>query len=105
MDRLSPTPSVLVLWQTDGCGLCRKTRSPLDALLAERAAAGLSVPKVFERDLAEDHEAERAFLELIPVLEFGDRRLVLALRPEPIRAFLAEELDAREAVGPGPIAS
>jgi len=92
MARPSPTPP-LVLWRTDGCGLCRKTRSLLTTILAERADAGLPVPLVVERDLAEDAAAERAFFELIPVLEIGPRRLDLALRPEAIRAFLAEALD------------
>jgi hypothetical protein len=93
MDRLSPTPPALVLWRNDGCGLCRKTRGLLDSILAERAAAGLPVPTIVERDIHDDPAAERAWFELIPVLELGERRLELALHPAPIRAFLAGALD------------
>ena len=99
MDTPSPTLPTLVLWRTDGCGLCRETRHLLGLIMAERAAAGLSVPAVVERDLAEDPTAQRAFLELIPVLELRGRRLELALRPEPIRDFLAEALDGAEPRG------
>jgi hypothetical protein len=97
MDGPSPTLPTLVLWRTDGCGLCNETRHLLRLLLAERAAAGLAVPAIVERDLAENPEAQRALSELIPVLELAGRRLELALHPGPIRAFLAEALDV-----PGP---
>jgi len=99
MDDPSPTLPTFVLWRTAGCGLCDETRHLLRLLLAERAAAGLVAPAVVERDLTDHPAVERELFELIPVLELGDRRLKLAVRLEPIRAFLAEQLDG---AGPRP---
>ena len=89
-----PTPLPdLVLWRGDGCHLCDEARVLVNALLAERAAAGLRTPALVERRIADDPAAERDLLELIPVLELDGRRLPLALRSGPVRAFLAGALD------------
>ncbi len=89
-----PTPLPdLVLWRGDGCHLCDESRVLVNALLAERAAAGLRTPALVERRIADDPAAERDLFELIPVLELDGRRLPLALRSGPVRAFLADALD------------
>ncbi len=85
----APLPD-LVLWRSDRCHLCEETQELLGALLAERAAAGRDVPRLVPRRIAEDPAVERALFEQIPVLEVGGRRLPLALRSGPIRAFLDE---------------
>jgi hypothetical protein len=92
----NPTPLPhLVLWRGDGCHLCDDARALVMALLAERAAAALPIPKLVERRIADDVVAERELFELIPVLEFESRRLPLAVRAGPIRDFLADVLDGR----------
>ena len=96
MDQAAPTPLPdLVLWRGDGCHLCDDAHALLVALLGERAAAGLPAPALLERRIADDPAAEREMLEQIPVLEFEGRRLPLAIRAGPIRAFLAAALDGR----------
>jgi hypothetical protein len=90
-----PLPD-LVLWRGDGCHLCDDARVLVTALLAERAAAGLRTPTLVERRIADDPAALRDLFELIPVLELDGRRLPLAMRSGPVRAFLADTLD-----GPG----
>ena len=97
MDSPAPTPLPdLVLWRGDGCHLCDDARTLVHALLAERAAAGLRTPALVERRIADDPAVERELFEQIPVLEFDRRRLPLALRAGPIRAFLADLLDGRD---------
>jgi hypothetical protein len=85
----TPLPD-LVLWRSDRCHLCEDTAALLEQLLAARAAQGRPVPRVVPRRIADDPAAERAFFELIPVLEVGERRLPLAVRLGPIRDFLDE---------------
>ena len=84
----------LFLYTRPGCHLCDDARTVLDAVLAERAAAGLPCPTVVERDIETNDDWQRAFLATIPVIEAGDRRLELATSPARIRRLLAETLDA-----------
>jgi hypothetical protein len=89
----TPTPLPdLVLWRGDGCHLCDDARALLTVLLAERMNAGLPTPALVERRIADDPAVEQELFEQIPVLEFNGRRLPLALRVEPVRAFLAAVL-------------
>ena len=97
-----PTPlSDLVLWRGDGCHLCDDARELVTAILAERAAANLPAPALVERRIADDAEVQRALFEVIPVLEIYGRRLPLALRPGPVREFLADALDGGPGAGAG----
>ena len=93
MDAPSTPPPDLVLWRSDRCHLCEDTQALVTALLAERAAAGRPSPRLVVRRIAEDPAVERELFELIPVLEVVGRRLPLALRIGPIRAFVAEAYD------------
>ncbi len=104
MDPAAPTPLPdLVLWRGDGCHLCDDARTLVTALLAERAANRGRTPALVERRIADDPSVERELIELIPVLEFAGRRLPLAIRAGPIRAFLAAALDeGGVAAGPPP---
>jgi hypothetical protein len=87
----APTPLPdLVLWRSDRCHLCEDTEAIVEGLLAERVAGGRPVPRLVPRRIAEEPALERALFEQIPVLDVGGRRLPLAIRPDPIRAFLAE---------------
>jgi hypothetical protein len=83
----TPLPD-LVLWRSDDCHLCEDSAVLVGQLLEERAAAGRATPRLVVRRIAEDPAAERALIEQVPVLEVDGRRLPLALRLGPIRAFL-----------------
>ena len=96
----APLPD-LVLWRGDGCHLCDDARELVTAILAERAAANLPAPALVERQIADDPDAQRALFEVIPVLELGGRRLPLALRAGPVRAFLADAVDGGPGAGGG----
>ena len=88
-----PSPPLLVLWRGDGCHLCDEAAELLTLLLAERARAGLPIPAVELRRIADAPAAERAFFELIPVLEMNGVQLPLALRAAQVRAWLSARLD------------
>jgi hypothetical protein len=83
----TPLPD-LVLWRSDGCHLCEDTTAIVEQLLEQRAAAGRATPRLVVRRIAEDPAVERALFEQVPVLEVDGRRLPLAVRIGPIRAFL-----------------
>ena len=85
----TPLPD-LVLWRSDRCHLCEETTAIVEALLEQWAAAGRAVPRLVPRRIAEDPAVERELFEQIPVLEVDGRRLPLAVRLGPIRAFLDE---------------
>jgi hypothetical protein len=85
----SPLPD-LVIWHSERCHLCEETIERVEALLDEWVAAGRPVPRLVPRRIADDPAVERALFEQIPVLEVEGRRLPLAVRLGPIRAFLDE---------------
>lgn len=87
----------LYFYVRSGCHLCFDGRRILDGVLAERAAAGLPVPEVVERDIDTDDDWQRAFMATIPVIEFGDHRLDLAVSRGRIRRLVADVLDAPRA--------
>jgi Glutaredoxin-like domain (DUF836) len=80
----TPLPD-LVLYTRDGCHLCDDARDVVRALLAER---GERAPRLVERDITTNDDWHRRYLNTIPVLELGDRRLELATSPAKIRRFL-----------------
>jgi hypothetical protein len=77
-----------VLWRSDGCHLCEDTTALVEQLLQQRAADGRPTPRLVARRIAEDPAVERELFEQVPVLEVEGRRLPLAVRLGPIRAFL-----------------
>jgi hypothetical protein len=89
MDAAAPLPD-LVLWRSERCHLCQETEEFVEALLAQRAAAGAATPRLVPLLIADFPEVERALFEQIPVLQVQGRRLPLALRMDTIRAFLDE---------------
>jgi hypothetical protein len=91
--RPAPSPPLLVLWRGDGCHLCDETAEILALLLDERRRAGLAVPVVEHRRIADDPAVERELFEQIPVLEMDGERLLLALRANQVRAWLTGRLD------------
>lgn len=93
----SPLPD-LILYARPGCHLCDEARELLRALLDQRAAAGLPIPTLQERDIDSDPALERAFFASIPVVELGDRRLELVTSAAKLRRLLAEVLDEAAAI-------
>jgi Glutaredoxin-like domain (DUF836) len=83
----TPLPD-LILYRRGGCHLCDEARDVLAALLAERAADGLPVPALVERDITTNAAWERDFVASIPVVEFGGKRLELATSPTRLRRLL-----------------
>jgi hypothetical protein len=91
--RVTPPLPDLVLYGRPGCHLCDDAHQLLLTLLAERAAAGMIVPPLVERDIESDADWLRRYLVTIPVAAYGDRELELATSPSKLRRFLAEVLD------------
>ena len=89
---ITPLPD-LVLYTRAGCDLCDETRALVQSLLEDRAARGRRIAAIRERDITTNPEWERAFFDLIPVLELGGRRLELAISAAALRRFLDDALD------------
>jgi glutaredoxin-like protein DUF836 len=89
----APLPD-LVLYSRPGCHLCEEARDAVQSALEDRAARGLPVPRVVETNIEDDPELHRRYLERIPVLELGARRLELVVSPSKVRRMLADVLDA-----------
>ena len=88
----SPLPD-LVLYARPGCHLCDEAREAIEAVLAQRAAGGLPVPPLIERNIEADEALHREFLERIPVVELDGRRIELVVGLSRVRKLLAEVLD------------
>jgi hypothetical protein len=87
-----PLPD-LVLYTRPGCHLCEEAREAIQSALEDRAGRGLPVPRVVERNIEEDEELHRRYLERIPVVELGDRRLELIISMSKVRRMLADAID------------
>lgn len=83
----------LVLYSRPGCHLCAEARDAVQNALEDRAARGLPVPRVVERNIETDPELHRRYLERIPVLELDGRRLELLVTASKVRRMLADALD------------
>lgn len=88
----APLPD-LILYTRAGCHLCEESKALVLDLLADRTARGLATPRLVERDIDADPGLQRVFFDTIPVVEFGDRRLELALSAAKLRRLLADQLD------------
>ena len=89
----TPLPD-LVLYSRPGCHLCDEARIHVQSLLEDRAARGLPIAHLRERDIETDPALHRDLFEKIPVVELKGRRLELAISPAKLRRFLADGLDA-----------
>ena len=88
----APLPD-LVLYGRPGCHLCDDAHAALDALIGERASAGLPVPVLVQRDIETNEAWHDAYFQTIPVVELGDRRLGLATSALRLRRLLTDVLD------------
>lgn len=91
-----PPLSDLILYARPGCSLCEEAREAIRLVVGDRAARGLAVPVVVERNIDEDPELHRRLFERIPVVEIGDRRVELIVTVGKVRRLL------NEALGDGP---
>ncbi|NJD29700.1 MAG: glutaredoxin family protein [Chloroflexi bacterium] len=98
MPSVSPLPH-LVLYARPGCHLCDEAREAIEAVLADREARGLPVPPLSERNIDEDAELHRRFLERIPVVELDGRRIELIVTVGQVRRLLTDVLDSPPAEG------
>ncbi len=89
----TPLPD-LVLYGRPGCHLCEDARLVVQSVLEDRASHGLAVPSVVERNIETDEAWHHAYLERIPVLELGGRRIELIVSYGNVRRLLADALDA-----------
>ena len=92
----SPLPDLILYGRAD-CALCDEARQLLQALLVERAAAGLPTPTLQDRDIDADPALQRAFFATIPVVELGDRRLETVTSAAKLRRLLHDVLDGTPA--------
>ena len=97
---MAPLPD-LVLYARAGCSLCDEAREAIELVLADRRERGLAVPALVERDIEADPDLHRRYLERIPVVELGTRRVELIVTIGKMRHMLAETLDAATATAAG----
>ncbi|MFP5342318.1 MAG: glutaredoxin family protein [Candidatus Limnocylindria bacterium] len=90
---MPPLPD-LILYGRPACALCDETRAILERLLERRRSAGLTAPRLVERDIDADASWQRAYFASIPVVVLGERRLDLATSASALQRLLAEGLDA-----------
>jgi len=96
---VAPLPD-LVLYARAGCSLCDEARAAIELTLEDRSARGLPVPALVERDIEADPELLRRFLERIPVVELGTRRVELIVTVGKMRHLLREGIDGEAATVP-----
>ena len=88
---MPPLPD-LTLYARPGCSLCDEARVALDLVIADRRARGLPTPNVIERNIEDDPELHRRYLERIPVVQIGDQRVELIVSVGKVRRLLNEVL-------------
>jgi hypothetical protein len=88
---MPPLPN-LTLYARPGCSLCDEARVALELVIEDRRARGLAVPAVIERNIEDDPELHRRYLERIPVVEIADQRVELIVSVGKVRRLLNEVL-------------
>jgi hypothetical protein len=99
MPSVAPLPD-LILYARPGCSLCDEAREAIDLVVRDRTERGLLVPSIVERNIEDDPDLHRTFLERIPVVELGDQRVELIVTVGKLRRLMNEALGA-DAAGPG----
>ena len=99
MPAVAPLPD-LVLYARAGCSLCDEAREAIELTLADRRERGLPVPGFIERDIEAEPDLHRRFLERIPVVELGTKRVELVVTLGKMRHLLDEVIDGVGAIVP-----
>jgi len=89
MPSVAPLPD-LVLYTRPSCHLCEEAHTAIELVIADRRARGEPVPNVIERNIEDDPELLRRYLERIPVIELGEQRVELIVSVGKIRRLLAQ---------------
>ena len=89
MPSVPPLPD-LVLYARPSCDLCDEARTAIELVLADRRERGEPVPNLVERNIEDDPELHRRFLERIPVVELGDQRAELVVSVGKVRRLLSQ---------------
>jgi hypothetical protein len=100
MPSVAPLPD-LILYARPGCSLCDEAREAIELVVRDRTERGLLVPSIVERNIEDDPDLHRTFLERIPVVELGDQRVELIVTVGKLRRLMNEALGA-DAPEPGP---
>ena len=87
MPSVAPLPD-LVLYARPSCSLCDEARQAIELVLAERRNRGEPVPRLVERNIEDDPELHRRYLERIPVVELGEQRVELFVSVGKLRRLL-----------------
>lgn len=90
---MTPLPD-LTLYTRPGCPLCDEAREAIGLVMADRAARGLPVPGLVERNIDDDPQLHRRLFERIPVVEIGNQRVELVVSVGKVRRLLNEALGA-----------
>jgi hypothetical protein len=98
---MAPLPD-LILYTRPGCGLCDEAREAIRLVMVDRAARGVAVPALLERNIEDDPELHRRYLERIPVVEIGNQHVELVVSVGKVRRLLNEALGDLPAGGDGP---
>jgi Glutaredoxin-like domain (DUF836) len=93
----------IVLYERSGCHLCEDARAHLEELLATWSATGRPAPRLVGRDIDSEPAWHDAYFEAIPVVEIGERRLLLATSPARVRSFVEDALAEASADGARPV--
>jgi hypothetical protein len=88
----SPSLPTLTVFRRAACELCDDLRPELQAALEDRAARGLSVPRVQEVDVASDPDLLERYGGLVPVVAVDGAELPLVMSGRQLRAFLDRTL-------------
>ncbi len=89
MPSVAPLPD-LVLYARPTCGLCDEAREAIDLVIADRRERGDPIPNVVERNIEDNPELLRRFVERIPVVEIGDQRVELVVTVGKLRRLLSQ---------------
>ncbi len=89
MPSVAPLPD-LVLYARPSCSLCDEARAAIDLVIADRRERDEAVPAVVERNIEDDPELHRRYLERIPVVELGDQRVELVVSVGKLRRMLSQ---------------
>ena len=88
MPSVAPLPD-LILYARPGCSLCEEAREAIRLVIEDRRARDLAVPTIVERNIEQDPELHRRFLERIPVVELGEQRVELIVTVGKLRRLLS----------------
>ena len=97
---MAPIPD-LVMYTRPRCSLCDEARESIRLVIDDRRARGLAVPAMVERNIEDDPELHRRYLERIPVVEIGNQHVELVVSVGKVRRLLNEALGDQPA-GPSP---